>query len=97
MKSIDQVEKARLESLAEDIEAIGAVDPANVAVDSVAYHQAHQSAYICLETVSRHLLENEVMLHHPDLYRLADEAHEALLALYQKFGEKIVEEAKLKP
>lgn len=68
----------------------GLIDPEHVAVDSVRYHAAHHASWICLDTVSRHLLENETTLSHPDLYRLADQAHEALFGLYQKFAGKLV-------
>jgi hypothetical protein len=68
----------------------GLIDPEHVAVDSVRYHTAHHASWICLDTVNRHLLENETILSHPDLYRLADQAHEVLFQLYQRFGEKLV-------
>ena len=68
----------------------GLIDPEHVAIDSVRYHTAHHASWICLDIVSRHLLENETILSHPDLYRLADQAHEVLFQLYQRFGEKLV-------
>lgn len=92
MKTPEQTETSRQKYLAEHIEALGPADPAHVAVGSTSFYQAQHASYVCLDMVSRHLLENEAILYHPDLYRLADEAHEALSALYQKFGEKIVTE-----
>lgn len=84
-----ETEINRLKGLSEFEAEMGVIDPLDVAVDSVGYHQALQSSYICLDTVSRHLLENTTILSHPDLYELAEQAHDTLFELYQKFGEKL--------
>jgi len=90
MKAAQESENDRRKTLASLEAEQGPVDPQHVAIDSVRYHTAHHASWICLDTVSRHLLENEAILRHPDLYKLADQAHEALFQLYQKFGEKLV-------
>lgn len=92
MKTAQESESERQKILASLEAERGPIDPAHVAIDSVRYHNAHHASWICLDTVSRHLLENETILNHPDLYRLADQAHEALWGLYQKFAEKLVTE-----
>ncbi len=82
-------EKTRIKLIEEYENEIEAIDPADVAVDGIGYHQALHASYICLDNVDRHLLNDAVILSDPEFFALAEKAHEALFELYQKFGEKL--------
>jgi hypothetical protein len=84
----NEVEKARLEGLA-DAESH---DPKDFMPGSFGCHEALHTTSILVDSVGRHLLSHPTILHDPQFYALADQAHAALFELYQAIGAKHLEE-----
>ncbi|KXF77725.1 hypothetical protein ATN84_10365 [Paramesorhizobium deserti] len=88
MTTNDELEKARQEALA-DAESH---DPKDFMPGSFGCHEALHATSILLDSVGRHLLCHPTILHDPEFYALADQAHAALFDLYQAIGAKHLEE-----
>lgn len=92
--SPDEIEEHRQEAInlwsTEDEQ--GNADPGYVLEDNLpgtfSYHEALHTAHVLASSVDAHLLEHKAVVLDPDAFKLAHEAHTALVNLYSHLADR---------